>query len=344
VLSVRHGVRIAAVLWLVNRFTLMRGWIMTVVAVCVALGALTTTAVADAPAPVNDDYLKSLRLEDAHHRTPRQPTLDVQDTSAASVQADVLAPAGAGGGAEPTNCDGVNYGRTIWYDITPDQYGAVRLQSAGRDGVIALYEYDPHALNLGRRVACVNEPGVQDQLDAWLEKGKAYTVQLGGVDTGAGPAGGEVQFTEQFLDDRDQDKVLDAVDKCVGTRGLGRLKGCLPEVDVAPTIRWIFASGGVQVTKLSIADPDRVGGTVEARCCGRHFTHELHRGRVSLTKVFKTKPLPFGSTLTVTVTRPGAIAERFRWRIERAKGVSARQTTCLMPATGRPPKTGHECQ
>ena len=311
------------------------------VAVLVIAGSLSTVAAADAVPPVNDDYLYSLRLEDAQHRTPRQATLDVQDTTAATVQADLLAPGPSGGGPEPTTCDGVSYGRTIWYDVRPDQYGAIRLQSAGRDGVIALYEWDPRTLRLGRRVRCVNEPGVQDELDAWLEKGKAYTVQLGGVDDGSGAAGGEVQFTEQFLDDSDRDKVVDVVDKCVGTKGSVRLKGCLPQLDVVPTLAWTRYATGVAVDGLSV----RGGGGGAATAWlnpGRRFRHRMGRKGASFTRDFR-RLLPFGSTLTLTVTRPGAIGERFRWKIS-GDGVGARQTACLLPQTDRPPRHGRPCQ
>ncbi len=326
-----------------QRFTTMRVATGCVFLTCFLLGSLVAAAGADAPSPVNDDYLKSLRLEDPQHRTPRQPTLNVQDATAATVQTDLLAPTGAGGGPEQTSCAGVSYGRTLWYDITPDQHGAVRLQSAGRDGVIALYKYDPRTLRLGKRIACVNQSGVQDQMDAWLDKGEAYTVQLGGVDAGAGPAGGEVQFTEQFLEDRDRDKVLDAVDKCVGTKGVARLNGCLPDVNVAPTFSWRRVAGGLKVTDLSIVDTDHGGGTATAGCCGHHASRRLRTAKTSFTKNFAGAPVPLGSILTVTVRRAGAIGVQFRWRIT-SKGAGVRQTKCLVPSTGRPPKAGRGCQ
>jgi hypothetical protein len=282
-------------------------------------------------------------LEDEQHRTPRRATLDVQDTTAATVQGDLLAPAGSGGGAEPTNCDGVSYGRTIWYDIRPDQHGAIRLQSAGRDGVIALYAWNPRTLRLGRRVRCVNQAGLQDELDAWLDKGKSYTVQLGGVDDGTGPVGGQVQFTEQFLDDSDRDEVLDLVDRCVGTKGTSKYKGCLPEVDVAPSLRWSGALRGISVDELSVTDATGAGGRAVAWVSGgRQHARSLHRGRASFRHAF-TGILPAGSTLTLTVTRSGAIGETFRWHIL-GSGVGPRQVGCLLPGTRRHPRYGRRCQ
>lgn len=326
-----------------KQFAVIRmGW--CAVAVLAIAGSLSSAAAAaDAP-PVNDDYLTSLRLEDAHSRTPRAALYDVQEASAATVQADLLLPEhSGGGGAEPTSCDGVAYGRTIWYDIRPDQHGAIRLQSAGRDGVIALYEWNPRTLHLGTRIRCVNQPGLQDELDAWLDKGKSYTVQLGGVDDGTGPAGGQVQFTEQFLDDSDRDEVIDLMDKCVGTKGTSKLKGCLPEVNVVPTLNWRRYDVGVAIRELSVVDHTRRGGRAVAWLSGgRSFTHRLRDGKASFTDNFSGF-LPLRSMLTVVVTRPGAIGERFRWSIS-SSGIGPRQTSCLLPGTRRPPRHHHRCQ
>ena len=99
-------------------------------------------------------------------------------------------------------------------------------------------------------------------------------MQLGGVDSGRGPVGGQVQFTEQFFDDTDRDHVLDVVDKCVGTTGTTRLKGCLPELDATPALDWIGAAGGVSVQRLSVKGVSGRGGKVTATCCGgRRIVH-----------------------------------------------------------------------
>lgn len=308
-----------------------------------AFAVLAAPAVAQAPPPDNDDYLQSLRLEDAGHRTPRSPLFDVKDTTAATVQADLLAPRASGGGAEPTNCDGVEYGRTIWYDITPDEYGAIQLQSAGRDGVISVFEWDPRTVRLGKLIRCVNEPGLQDELDVYLEKGKAYTVQLGGVGSGDAATGGQVQFTERFFEDADRDRVLDVSDRCVGTQGTKKLKGCLPEVDVTPVLVLSPAAGGVRVKSLTVTDSTSKGGKVAVTCCGnRRIVRRLKHRRADFTKDF-AKPLPFGAKLTLSVTRAGAVGQRFVWPLAR-KQVGKRETTCLVPATGKPPRRGGKCQ
>src|SRR4051812_38971996 len=85
-----------------------------------AAGFLVIAPGAMAMPPVNDDYLRSLRLEDAQHRPPRVATFDVADTTEATVQSNLFAPKAPDGGAEPTTCRGVGYGRTVWYDVVPD--------------------------------------------------------------------------------------------------------------------------------------------------------------------------------------------------------------------------------
>ena len=153
-----------------------------------------------------------------------------------------------------------------------------------------------------------------------------------------------MQFTERFLDDADRDHVLDVVDKCVGTQGTQKLKGCLPELNVTPVLISSLTAGGVQVKTLTVADVSGGGGKVTVSCCGgRHATHGFKHRRADFTKDFAKKPLPFGATLTLSVTRAGAVGQRFTWPINR-KGVGARKSICLVPATGRPPKQGSKCQ
>lgn len=90
-----------------------------------AVGALWLAAPA-AAVPINDNYLSSLRLNDPGTRLNRTETLRaVSDTTGATVQSDVFAPPMMGAPAEPTICQGVSYGATIWYDFHPDVNGAV---------------------------------------------------------------------------------------------------------------------------------------------------------------------------------------------------------------------------
>jgi hypothetical protein len=303
------------------------------IALVAGLFGVVPSAVAMPPA--NDDYLSSFRLEDAQRRPPRQPTLDVADTTEATVQSNLFAPKAPDGGAEPTTCRGVSYGRTIWYDVVPDIFGIAELQSAGRNGVIALYEYNPLTSRLGRLVSCANDAGVQDALYISLSKGKSYTVQLGGVDEGLGPAGGPVQFTMQFFEDADRDGVIDAIDRCPGRAGKLAYNGCLPVVRANATMALETARGVVRLHKLAVTG-DR-GATAIVSCARCHFssTHLLRTVKGGASWSFADllgKRVPNGSAIVVTVKRRSAIGQAFVWKV--TKGIlSPRRDYCVLPGS-----------
>src|SRR5262249_35485337 len=94
----------------------------TIVALAMLIGAGTTgamTATAAAPSPpVNDNYLASLNLNKPGSPLDRKDTLrDERDTTAASIQPDILSPPSHGGPAELTGCNGVGESGTVWYDF-----------------------------------------------------------------------------------------------------------------------------------------------------------------------------------------------------------------------------------
>ena len=104
------------------------GWV-----IAAALLALPATSYAQA-APVNDNYLDSLRLNDPGTRLERRDTLrDTQNTTNATVQSDVFSPPQSGGPPKLTTCEGASIGKTVWYDFYPDVSGLVRLRASGYD-------------------------------------------------------------------------------------------------------------------------------------------------------------------------------------------------------------------
>ena len=115
-------------------------------------------AAASAQAPVNDNYLDSLRLNEPGKRLERKDTLrDMPDNTNATVQADVFSPPNTGGPAELTPCGATNYGKTVWYDFYPDVNGLVRLRASGFDSVLTVVPFNPKtaAPNFGSH--CANE-------------------------------------------------------------------------------------------------------------------------------------------------------------------------------------------
>ncbi len=148
-------------------------------------------------APINDDYLNSLRLNNPGTRLNRTDTLrDVRDTTGATVQTNMLSPM-PGGPAEPTTCQGVNYGATVWYDFHPDVSGLVRLRTSGYDNVISLMPFDTTTLipDLAARQCVPNLSAMTEELDAPVLAGKHYTVQIGGVKG----ATGTLEFLFDFV-------------------------------------------------------------------------------------------------------------------------------------------------
>src|SRR4051794_5138778 len=110
-------------------------------AICLAfvLSALALPASAAAAPPVNDNYISSLPINDPGTRLTREQVKDQRDTTEATTQAALFQPCppmngapctATGGGAENTTCNGLSFGKTIWYDFHPDDYGAVEIQTS----------------------------------------------------------------------------------------------------------------------------------------------------------------------------------------------------------------------
>ncbi|HWK27295.1 MAG TPA: hypothetical protein VNS09_12080 [Solirubrobacter sp.] len=307
--------------------------VLPVLAAAAAL--LSAPAIAAAAPPDNDNYLSSLPVDNLEFRAS-------VDTTEATTQPDLFNPSrtGAplsGGGAEPLDCNGTAFGKTVWYDLAPAVDGGVQLRAtAGFQTAVAVYEWDgsetsPTASKIKRRVACSPNAGVDDLL--FDVKGKRnYTIQVGGV----GGAGGPVALSVDFFADRDGDGVLDALDKCVKVPGVSRYGGCPPQLQVAPSLGF-DAGGGIAITRLNV---DRVpkGAKVTARCtgCGSQTVKAKRFGRVSLSKLVG-KRVAAGGTVELRVTlghsgkgqyKFGATGAYFKWPV-RANGLGPRLTRCL---------------
>lgn len=142
-------------------------------------------------APPNDNFLYPVNLN-----TPGQPLntsgpfASKVDTTNATLQSSVLSPCGQflcrSGPQEQSTCQGVPYGKTVWYDFHPDHDGQVEIRTYGFPNVIALYTYDPNSL-VPTEVQC--EKGSRyptNDLFADVDQGTDYTVQIGGRGTNGG--------------------------------------------------------------------------------------------------------------------------------------------------------------
>lgn len=307
-------------------------------AVAVALGCLALPELAAAAPPANDGYLQSISVNAPGSPLPREDVKDARDTREATVQADLFAPPGAGGGPEPTRCGGAPIGKTVWYDFHPDAPGTAEIQAGGYDATVAVYEFDPRTTRLTRAVTCANNPpGAIEDVFVEVERGKAYTVQIGGVDAGAGPAGGNLQFGFEFFPDRDRDGIFDPLDRCPSTPGTQARGGCPLELRSTPKLRAMPTRSGLRARSLSVQAPR--GARVRVRCrrrCSFTQSRTVGSSRAVRFSRLRGRRLPTGARLEILVTRSGAIGSFHRYTITR--GNFRRIDRCVPPGSTKPRK------
>jgi hypothetical protein len=308
---------------------------------CAALVA----PVASAAPPPNDNYLASLQMVEGD-RVARQFS-EVVSTTEATVQADLFNPSRdglplGGGGPERTNCDGTDYGHTVWYDFLPEISGGAEITATGYDTVVGVYEYDVRTARITRTLTCQNAGAGENVILPAVAGGRAYTIQVGGV----GAAAGALDFSFLFFGDRDEDGVLDEEpDECPRMPGINAAGGCPPDLDAAPSIAWDLTTGGLQFTSALVRDAPR-GARVEVRCrrCGLRRAVMRSRGRSVRVRRLIGRIAPPGAALEVFVTmrprgggrfRHGAIGNYFKYVFD-ANGIRTRTTRCLRPGSMRP--------
>lgn len=293
--------------------------------------ATSATAHAAPPgAPVNDDYLESLQLNAPGSKLERKSTLrDLRDTINASVQGDVFTPQQSPGGpVEVTNCRSTSYGKTVWYDFYPDVSGIARVRANGFDSVISVIPFNARTAvpNFGGR-RCINDSAsTTEELFAPVRKGRAYTIQVGGVNDAAG----RLEFLFDFLADRDADGVLDDADKCDGLKGPASEAGCPKRLRADISLRAQPLADGVQILALNVDAPR--GSKVSVRCGGCPPQAKKARN-VSFPKL-RGRRLRAGTSIVVRVTRRRAIGAWFKYKITR--GNFKKVERCLNPGSKKP--------
>jgi hypothetical protein len=313
--------------------------------------ALTATAPAHAAPPPNDNYLASIRINNADGAIS-SPFKQSVDTAEATTQADLFDPnkdgvAFGGSKPEPTGCAAApSYGKTVWWDFVPPTPGAVRIFTSGFDTAFAVYEWDLKTSQLGKQVACQNgSAGTTEErlIERPLRRGRNYTIQVGGVNG----AGGPLDFSFEFFADRDADEVLDAQDKCPALAGIFAFGGCPPDVHGSPQVTVVGTGSGVRVVKLAVVRADR-RQRVEVRCnrCGKRVRARAPRGGTIRVRRFEGRTLSAGDRLEVRVTQPrsrsgrfkfGAIGKVTSFPITR-DGLGAPRRRCTRPGSAKPIK------
>jgi hypothetical protein len=275
---------------------------------------LALPASAFAQAPVNDNYLDSLRLNDPGSRLERTDTLrDRRDTTNATVQSDVFSPPQSGGPAELTTCQGTSYGKTIWYDFYPDVNGLARLRASGFDTVLGIVPFD---LDTARpdfsKALCSNaSTSTTEEFLVQVRGGRSYSVQIGGT----GGTGGALEFLFDFLADTDGDGVLDTVDRCDRLDGPEANNGCPRRQRVNTTLRALPTPTGISIDALTVTA--RRGSRVVVSCsrgCRRQVKRAGRTGTLTFPAL-RGVDLTAGARLDIRVTKPGFFGEFARYNV-----------------------------
>jgi hypothetical protein len=262
--------------------------------------------------PCNDDYINSLSLNDPGKKLDDKDTLkDVRNTSTATTQSDLFSPPSHGGPAEITTCDGVSYGKTIWYDFYPNRDGTVRIRTSGFDNVIALYRFrNPSNPIFIGGPQCVHQSSFpNEEFDAKVKKGSDYTIQIGGVNN----TGGMLEFLFDFFANPPH------------------------RLTAQSTLSARATSTGVQIVGLSVSTARTAHVHVS---CGRFCSPQSKTGHA--TENFpglKAVSMPAGSALTIRVTAPHSIGAYIQYQI--LKGNFAKITRCTEPGSRKPRRTCH---
>jgi hypothetical protein len=279
----------------------MRGHLTA--AAALVLAAAAAAPAASAAAPDNDHYLAATALNAPGSEMPRDMvTTPATDTSAATLQADLLNPPSAGGPPEPGACGATPLGRTVWYRFFPDVDGRVKLQAFGFDATLALVPFTSVDEPLPQGYDCANQrDDLIETLEQPVEAATGYAVQAGG----AAGAAGILQVSFTFLPDRDGDGVTDEDDRC--PRKPGTANGCPPEIVAAIAYKYDGAPNGATFRYLDVRGAPR-GARVDVRC-SRGCRHQRLKVRSRLThvKAFRGRFMPAGARIEVRLTKRGYI-------------------------------------
>lgn len=326
--------------------------------------AATLPTSALAVVPTNDNYLSSWTIPDPQFVPRFQPLAEVsrtvaEDTTGAGTQSDLFNPnsqglAFGGGGPEPSACNHVSYGATIWYDLHPDVPMGVQLVATGYPSAIAIYQYNAQTAQLDRQsVLCQTSATSSNTFPVLgdLKAGKAYTVQVGGLQSGAGFFSGPLQFTVNLFPDHDGDGQVDGVDKCPFLPGVARFGGCPPAIVPRPTYSYNSAGSGLRLNDLIVGSIPG-GARVEASCrrCGvRQVVMAGPRANSVTLRSFAGVTMPAGAHLELWVTknaatgragqtsifRFGAIGSYINLTVKNS-ALGSRVLRCLMPGSLKP--------
>jgi hypothetical protein len=195
----------------------------------------------------------------------------------------------------------------MWYDFFPDANGLVRLRTSANFGtVMAVMPYDTKSLlpDVGQRKCAVNSITHAQELFDEVKAGKAYTIQIGGVEN----AGGTLEFLFDYV-------------------------VALKRVQAESTLTAEPLGNGVRVLNLSVSAPRKA--RVLVRCSRGCNSMARTAGVVSFPRLRGTQ-LSAGSSLNVYVTAKNEIGALIEYKVKR--GSFTRRQRCLGVGTLHPIK------
>ena len=341
----------------VTRPSATRWFLAAAIAALAASISLVLPAPTLAAVPANDNYLASARLTASDGTVPSKLRLSI-DTREATEQADLFQPDRDGaplGGGPPERllCGTTPYGKTVWYDVSPDVPGGVEIVAGGFDTVVAVYEFDPRTAAIRRSLGCVNETAAgAERLSFVVRADRSYTIQVGGVASSGAAQAGLLDLAFTFFQDRDGDGVLDRTpDACPSLQGPRASGGCPPRLRSLPAFSWDRAGGGLRLTSVEWPSLPR-GAVVTATCrrcaSGGVRTRVQSRGPGTAVQLRRLTGVvgPSGATLDLMVTmaprgedrwRFGAIGAAYRY-VFSPQRLTRTRARCVLPGQ-RTPRT-----
>ena len=204
-----------------------------------------------------------------------------------------------------------------------------RLQAVGFDATLALVPFTSVDAPLPQGYTCANlRDDTIEMLDAPVEAGTGYAVQVGG----AAGAGGVLQVSFTFLPDRDGDGVTDEQDRC--PRRPGTANGCPPEIVAAIGYKYDGAAA-----RREVPLPQRQGGArgarVDVRCSrGCRRQRLTVRSRLTLIRSFRGRFMPAGASIELRITKRGHIGAYREFTV--SAGDVTTTDGCLQPGSTVP--------
>ena len=113
-----------------------------------------------------------------------------------------------------------------------------------------------------------------------------------------------------------------------------------PVVGATLTYKWSVRGSTTRIVRLRLTKLV-AGTTVKVTCKGKRCpvqrrSAKPRRGVVDVRRLLRRKPLRAGSTLTLTISRPGHTAKVVTFRVRRAKAPRGGSFACLEPGARRP--------